>query len=160
MNNSYRNYIFFAFLLGTFLFTACTRSASTQPAYGKTPIAISEVPQIVSLTPGFSVTPSLTLASPPSITPSPTIEAPPPKPTTEENVPQSEDSQFLGQHIVQTGETLYMIGRAYKVLPEAIAEANDIANPDSIDPGMILNIPRQKWENVPTCTIANQQFSP
>lgn len=86
--------------------------------------------------------------------PSPTEEVAP------EVSPTPNDSPYLGQHIVQSGETLYMIGRAYQVLPQAIAEANNIADPNRISPGMVLNIPRVKWENIPSGPVAKPQFTP
>ena len=57
-------------------------------------------------------------------------------------------------HVVQPGETIYCIGRAYGVHPWAIAGYNGLVNPGLIVPGQVLAIP-----NVyvpvpagPTCT--------
>lgn len=44
-------------------------------------------------------------------------------------------------HVVQSGETIYSIGRLYGVSPEAIIAANNLANPDLIQPGDTLIIP-------------------
>lgn len=45
-------------------------------------------------------------------------------------------------HVVQYGETLFAIGRAYGVSPWAIAQANGLINPNYIRAGQILVIPR------------------
>ena len=44
-------------------------------------------------------------------------------------------------HVVQTGETLYCIARAYGVDPWAIASYNGLVNPSLIHPGQVLAIP-------------------
>jgi len=44
-------------------------------------------------------------------------------------------------YIVQPGDTLYSIARRFNVSIEAILEVNDIANPNFIYPGQILQIP-------------------
>jgi len=43
--------------------------------------------------------------------------------------------------VVKAGETLSTIAAAYKVRVNAIAEANNISNPNSIRPGQKLLIP-------------------
>ncbi len=48
---------------------------------------------------------------------------------------------ILGYHVVQPGETLFCIGRAYGVSPWAIATQNGLLNPNLIQPGMVLAIP-------------------
>jgi LysM repeat protein len=44
-------------------------------------------------------------------------------------------------HVVQSGETIYCIGRAYGVDPWAIAAHNGLVNPNMIYPGQVLAIP-------------------
>jgi LysM repeat protein len=44
-------------------------------------------------------------------------------------------------HVVQSGETIYSIGRLYGVDPQAIIDANNLANPDRISVGQTLIIP-------------------
>ncbi len=44
-------------------------------------------------------------------------------------------------HVVQTGETLFRIGLQYSVSWVALAEANDLANANTIYPGQVLVIP-------------------
>lgn len=46
------------------------------------------------------------------------------------------------EHIIKDGETLSAIAAAYKVKPSAIIEANDLKNPDVLQKGQKLFIPR------------------
>ncbi len=74
----------------------------------------------------------------PTVEPTATPTATPtPMPTTTP-VPTGE---ILGYHTVQSGETLYCIGRAYGVDPYAIATQNNILNPNTIFVGQRLAIP-------------------
>jgi len=50
---------------------------------------------------------------------------------------------------VQPGQTLYCIGRYYKVSPWAIASANRIPWPYYIYPGQVIAIPNVPWYNIP-----------
>jgi LysM repeat protein len=65
----------------------------------------------------------------------------------------------LGLHIVQPGDTLYCIGRAYQVDPIAIAQANSISGYAVIVPGHALLIPATKWTNIPAGPICHPQFA-
>lgn len=58
---------------------------------------------------------------------------------TEEQPPASEDGTIT--HTVQAGETIYAIGRLYNVDPDAIIAANNLLNPNQIQPGQVLIIP-------------------
>jgi LysM repeat protein len=44
-------------------------------------------------------------------------------------------------HVVQHGETIYCIARAYGVDPWTIASYNGVVNPNRIYPGQVLEIP-------------------
>jgi LysM repeat protein len=46
-------------------------------------------------------------------------------------------------HVVQAGEWIWQIARQYGVDPQSIIDANDVANPSLIYPGMELVIPSQ-----------------
>jgi len=65
----------------------------------------------------------------------------------------------VGQHVVQSGDTLYCIGRAYSVRPDAIAQANGLGAPFNLYPGQVLNIPAVRWAVVPRGPICVPQFS-
>lgn len=64
----------------------------------------------------------------------------------------------LGQHIVQRGETVYCIGRAYGVLPSAIAQANNLSATALLTPGQVLTIPSVRWANIPPGPACRPQF--
>jgi LysM repeat protein len=67
-------------------------------------------------------------------------------------------SAVLGYHTVQRGETVYSIGRAYKVQPTAIARCNNLVNPSLISVGMRLTIPNVTWSPIPPGPAARPQF--
>jgi LysM repeat protein len=67
-------------------------------------------------------------------------------------------SSRLGQHIVQRGETLFCIGRAYGVWPTAIAQANRLVFPFRITPGQVLDIPSVQWVVIPPGPVCAAQF--
>ncbi len=64
----------------------------------------------------------------------------------------------LGLHVVQPGDTLYCIGRAYQVDPIAIAQANSISGYAVIVPGHALLIPASRWTNIPPGPVCHPQF--
>ena len=47
----------------------------------------------------------------------------------------------MQQHVVQQGETLSSIAAQYGTTWQAIAQLNNIKNPNVIFPGMVLKIP-------------------
>jgi LysM repeat protein len=59
---------------------------------------------------------------------------------------------------VQPGQTLYCIGRYYKVSPWAIASVNYIRWPYYIYPGQVLAIPNAPWYNIPPGPTCAPQF--
>jgi LysM repeat protein len=56
---------------------------------------------------------------------------------------------IIGYWTVQPGQTLYCIGRYYRVSPWAIAQTNRIPWPYYIYPGQVLAIPNAPWYNIP-----------
>lgn len=64
---------------------------------------------------------------------------------------------ILGYHVVQPGETLYCIARAYGVDPWAIAAENSIWNVNRIYPGMVLAIPAA-YAVLPPGPVCARQF--
>ena len=172
----------------TVFMAACERLASTPPIPSETPDLLNVISTKVNITttPGVlttattSTTPAATdsaitttvptdLPQDGSVTPdaekikpttktTATLVAKTPVPTTQ---PTSNNSPYMGQHTVASGETLYMIGRAYGVYPPAIADTNHISDPNSITPGMVLNIPKVRWPGgVPQGPTTKQQFEP
>lgn len=70
-----------------------------------------------------------------------------------------QQSAVIGQHVVQSRETLYCLGRAYGVLPSAIAEANSLSVFSLLSPGQILNIPAVQWVSIPPGPVCATQFA-
>ncbi len=64
----------------------------------------------------------------------------------------------MGYHRVQPGETVYAIGRAYGVRPDAIAVCSRLLNPGLIHPGQDLAIPVVAWAPIPPGPAAVRQF--
>lgn len=61
--------------------------------------------------------------------------------------------QIQGYHVVRPGETLFCIGRGYRVNPWSIAHVNHLLNPNYLRPGQTLAIPvgRPWFIPGPTC---------
>ena len=159
---TYKKWVFIILgVLGMMLFmSACERSASTPPVPTMTPSELTASPTFRPL--------AITLAAPGAAAPgvkaaptaAPTAQATSaaPAPTAQ---PADKNSPYMGKHTVQSGETLYMIGRAYGVAPLAIASSNNIGEPYTIFPGQVLNIPRVRWPGgVPQGPTAKTQFEP
>lgn len=101
--------------------------------------------------------------------PQPTATLPAPTPTplpgiTPTPVPSTASgtdcNAIQGYHIVQRGETLYSIGRAYATLPQAIARCNALVNPGIVHNSNRLAIPTAPWVPVPAGPVAQRQFTP
>ena len=104
----------------------------------------------LTLTPVSTATP-IRLASA-TVTPSPTVT--PVKPTATLAV------AILGRHVVQAGETLFCIGRAYRVEPDAIARVNGLTAPNyMVTTGQTLRIPSVRWADVIPGPLCIPQFS-
>ena len=71
---------------------------------------------------------------------------------------QAPTATIIGRHVVQRGETLFCLGRAYGVLPAAIAAANYLRPPFSLSPGQVLLIPAVPWGVVPPGPVCAAQF--
>lgn len=106
----------------------------TAPAPGETVVsAVSPVPQ----TPGTDVQPTATEATP---VVEPTVEATATPAPTSPPTSGGQQGQYV-THTVQRGETLSSIARQYGTTWQAIAQANNIANPSQIYAGQSLKIP-------------------
>jgi LysM repeat protein len=64
----------------------------------------------------------------------------------------------LGQHTVVKGDTLYCLGRAYRVDPAAIARINKLARTARLIIGQVLIIPSVEWKKVPAGPVCATQF--
>jgi len=115
------------------------------------PIANSTQSGSVTVDGGPTITPSPSPTGP-TITPSPSPTGPTPLPTTP--IPPGAP----GRHTVKQGETLFCIGRAYGVLPWAIATTNGIRPPYKLFIGQVLTIPNAPWSPVPAGPTCPRQF--
>jgi len=80
----------------------------------------------------------------PSVTPRPFTPLPP--------------APIIGQHVVQPGDTIFCIARAYGVLPVAIAQANGLSQTFFIRPGQVLQIPEVQWIDILAGPVCAAQF--
>lgn len=121
-----------------------TATSTSAPAT-ETPTVTSTPTTPASETPATEV--------PPTATSTPTSTSTPPTPTpTETTAPVNRI------HTVRWGESLYCIGRAYKVYPFSIASTNGIWWPYIIFPGQKLTIPNVAWSNIPSGPVCKAQF--
>ncbi|MBI3243099.1 MAG: LysM peptidoglycan-binding domain-containing protein [Chloroflexi bacterium] len=119
-----------------------TRTIPEALADRPTAAVTSNPPNIIVVTatdaPTTSIGPTPTQTAPPTATPTPIL---------------------IGQHIVNGGDTLYCVGRAYGVQPNAIAQANSLVSPFTLHRGQVLKIPTVLWPVIPPGPICAQQFS-
>jgi LysM repeat protein len=64
----------------------------------------------------------------------------------------------IGTHRVVSGETLFCIGRAYGVIPSAIAAANGLGSGDRLIAGQVLAIPAARWMSIQSGPVCVAQF--
>lgn len=108
-------------------------------------------PTTAPATPTATPEPTVTPA-----TPTPTPETTPrPTPTT-----APDTCTIQGYHVVQRGETIYAIGRAYATRPVRIIACNRLLNPSRIHTGLSLAIPIAPWMPAPAGPTARRQFQP
>jgi LysM repeat protein len=100
-------------------------------------------------------TPILTAPSSPVSTNTPVMAEPTGTPTP---TPTVFSKLVLGTHVVRSGEYLYCIGRAYEVVPEAIAEFNSLLLNAPLAVGQVLLIPDVRWVNIPPGRVCEAQF--
>ncbi len=113
-----------------------TPTGGTPTVFGLGPAATGteEVPT-GEVAPASEATPSVAEAAPTAVLPEPT-EVP--------SVASGAGSATGGQvssYTVQEGDTVYSIARRFNTTPEAIAQFNNLANPDSLVVGQTLQIP-------------------
>jgi LysM repeat protein len=106
------------------------------------------------------VAPSPATATPTSVAPVPATATATPPPVVTPPAGTVPYGGTLGTHTVRLWETLYCLGRAYKVSPWAIAEANKIWWPYWIFPNQVLTIPNVPWTNIPAGPVCPTQFTP
>ena len=128
--------------------TATPMPAATNtpvPAATSTPLPAATATPIIMCTPPPCAAPNYLACGSPNGCPGGcgTICVAPPQPLPPPSY------QIIAYWTVQPGQTLYCIGRYYKVSPWAIASVNYIAWPYYIYPGQVLAIPNAPWYNIP-----------
>jgi len=128
---------------------SCTRSASTPPPDEGSGEATVEPQNATSAT--MEAVRATILAQTeqageagPADEATPTPEMETPEPTSEVVVvtpTEAEPESVMTEYVVQSGDWLYQIARTFGVEPDAIIEANDLANPGALEAGMVLLIP-------------------
>ncbi len=103
-------------------------------------------------------TATATATTAPVLSPTPTLTSA--APTATPTATATPVSVGGGAHTVRWGETLYCIGRGYRVDPWSIAKANNIWWPYFIFPGQKLTIPNVPWSPVPSGPVCQPQFVP
>lgn len=132
-----------------------TPTATTTAEPTNTVTATAQATSTVTATTTTQPSTTVTATAQPTSTlavPSSTNTAVPPTP-----VPPLSGTRI---HIVRPGETLFCIGRAYRVWPFAIAEVNHIWWPYTIYPNQKLRIPTTVWSPIPAGPTCLAQFSP
>jgi len=131
-----------------------TVTESGTPSPTATPTATTTVAPVPTLTPTATSTPTPTPTPTGAITPAPTPTITP----TSTPLPPDSCATVLGYHVVQSGETVYAIARAYRVRPNAIALCSGLVNPSLIRVGERLTIPNVPWPSIPPGPVARRQF--
>jgi len=141
-----------------FLFLASLALAACLPrsAPAATPTAaLATIPASLPTTLAAYRLPAAATAQP---SPTPWVHAPYPGIGVTLSVAQLPPAPIIGIHVVQPGDTIFCIGRAYGVLPAAIAQANGLAASFSVASGRVLNIPAVQWTDIPAGPVCAPQF--
>ncbi len=140
--------------------------------FTRNPLTFNDVQQFVNNNPevGAALVATLLAAPPPTATPeTPTAVGPTEAPLSTDTatslptptlppVTVAPSVPIIGRHTLQSGETLFCIGRAYGVLPNAIAQANNIDLAAGLQFGQVLAIPAVQWVNIPPGPVCQPQF--
>jgi murein DD-endopeptidase MepM/ murein hydrolase activator NlpD len=65
------------------------------------------------------------------------------KPAAAQNAPATAVADITNQHVIAKGDTLYSLGRAYKMSPFTIADANGLAHDKPLPLGKVIKIPNK-----------------
>lgn len=143
-----RTIILTALLLVVLILTGCTRSASTPPSEDESVPSGSQSETQATMDAVRSAILTQTAqaleggAATPTSTPEPTTESAATVTPAEAQQTETEQAQadFI-EYTVQPGDWIFKIARDYAIDPQAIIDANELAAPNSLEVGMVLNIP-------------------
>ena len=119
-------------------------SLATEIISTPTAMAATEV-ATPSLAPTVSELPATTVSSPVPETPTavpPTVEPTVEQPTATSEQPSVAPEASFIEYTVQRGDTLKSIAEAHGTTVRGILDNNQIANPDSLNVGTVLRIPK------------------
>ena len=142
-----RTIILTALLMVVLVLSGCTRSASTPPPSeedGAPTGAQSETQATMDAVRSAILTQTAQALEGGAATATPTAE-----PTTESaatatpaEAEETEESQAgVVEYTVKPGDWIFKIARDYGIDPQAIIDANDLASPNSLEVGMVIEIP-------------------
>lgn len=136
-------------IMATIVIFVLVNSPTSQGQANTQAAALATLPPISPLQTPTPLPPLLPTHTPVVPPPGPT-----PQPTPWSLPPVPPSVGVLGYHTVRAGETLFCIGRAYGVLPWAIASQNGLSYPDQLRVGQTLSIPNVPWVPAagPVCT--------
>lgn len=142
------------FYLGLLMAISACKASQENVAEVPTASQISSTVQISTNTPGSTTTNIPTPAATATQFPASTAV----QPLSTEELGTQNSVAVLGKHQVMQNETLSCIGRGYGVVPNAIAEANDMELTDILYPGQTLDVPEVEWLSIPAGPVCVTQF--
>lgn len=131
---------------------ALLRAFNTQSAPAQAEPTLAPIGQPLNLATETSSAPTATESAPPTQTVVAPTEAAQPTETPVIAVTPTVGSTVAEDriHVVQPGETVWVLAAQYEVSVNSIVIANDLPDPSSILPGMELVIPNEPAEAIPT----------
>jgi LysM repeat protein len=138
-----------ALLMVLLVLTGCTRSASTPPpsedegapsgSQSETQATMDAVRSAILTQTAQALEGDAATATP---TPEPTTEEPATATPSDVDLTATTEAQAaVVEYTVQPGDWIFKIARDYGIDPQTIIDANDLASPNSLEVGMVLNIP-------------------
>ncbi len=143
-----RTMILTALLMVVLILSGCTRSASTPPpsedegapsgSQSETQATMDAVRSAILTQTAQALEGGAATATP---TPEPTDAAATATPAEAEETETDEAQADFVEYTVQPGDWIFKIARDYGIDPQVIIDANDLASPNSLEVGMVLQIP-------------------
>jgi LysM repeat protein len=138
---------------------AVAQGSATMPVVATetpTPTGLPPTSTETAIAPPVATAPNQPTATIAPASPTTAITIRPPTPIPFTPIPPA---PIIGQHTVLGGETIFCIGRAYGVLPGAIAQANGLPPPFTVFPGERLSIPEVQWRDILPGPVCPPQFA-
>lgn len=143
-----RTILLTALLMVVLILSGCTRSASTPPpsdgeggpdgGQSETQATMDAVRSAILTQTAQALEGGAATATP---TPEPTEAAATATPAEAEETNTQEAQAGFAEYTVQPGDWIFKIAREYGIDPQAIIDANNLTSPNSLEVGMVLQIP-------------------